>query len=148
MHEVAIMGIDPGNETGLVVWQGDTWTDHYSVPAADAVFTAWDFMIRMHDRIVVCCEHFSITERTLRATRQPDALHVTGAVRFYAERLHIPFINSYKPAETMRLITDDLLRRFGLWIGTGHTRDALRQVLFHIATTDRPQFERLYRAAR
>lgn len=148
-----ILGIDPGQMTGLAWWDVEAQAVYVSAqqPAYQAVLNVWEWLEHHRDSAVpqeyevvqVACEKYVIGPRTLQATRQYDALHVAGAVRFKCQELGVLY-TEYPPSESKRLVTDERLQRLGLWQpGRGHVHDATRQVLTHLAREHPTRFQGL-----
>lgn len=133
-----ILGVDPGQTTGLAWWDEHSQRLEATAqqPAQHAVVTLWRWLEEhVGEAVEVACERFQIGPRTLQASRQYDALHVAGAVRFKCGQLGVPYVE-YPPATSKRLAHDDRLHLLGLWKpGQGHANDASRQVVTHLAST-------------
>lgn len=147
-----IVGVDPGGTTGLAWWNEVTHRLETTAqqPAQHAVVTLWAWLEKYApgQSVEVACERFQIGPRTLQASRQYDALHVAGAVRFKCGQLGVPYFE-YPPATSKRLATDDRLHQLGLYQpGRGHANDATRQVVAHLAATRQRLFEQLVLDAR
>lgn len=140
-----IIGVDPGGTTGLAWWnEKDGQLTTAEQPATSAVMTVWTWLEDHRDEPVeVAVERYQIGPRTLQASRQYDALHVAGAVRFKCAQFGVPH-REYPPATSKRLATDERLQLLGLYRpGRGHANDATRQVVAHLATTRQRLFEQL-----
>lgn len=146
-----IVGVDPGQTTGLAWWDDMAQRLEATAqqPAQHAVVTLWTWLEEHRDvACEVACERYQIGPRTLQASRQYDALHVAGAVRFKCGQLGVPY-HEYPPATSKRLAHDDRLHLLGLWRpGHGHANDAARQVVTHLATTRHRVLEQLLLDAR
>lgn len=145
-----IIGVDPGGTTGLFnllvfdngdVLIGDGQVDTLLRP--EMAVKTWLIAGlecgvpagRMH----VAIEKYVITKRTVKLTRQPDAIEVTGAVKSVA-RDYDAHVWEYTPAKSKKFASDDLLDRVG-WMPKGgrkrrHARDAARQVWSCLADVD------------
>lgn len=139
-----IVGVDPGQVTGVAWW--DTETEAFTVtaqsPADGAVINLWLWLERF-DRegheVEVACEQFVIGPRTLRATRQYDALHVAGALKFKCTQFSVPY-HEYRASDTKRLVNDQVLRQCGGYTSSDHVNDAERVALTHLANVLPKQF--------
>lgn len=133
-----IVGVDTGNTTGISWWDDlhQRLEATAQQPAAEAVFTLWAWLEEhASEPVEVALEWFDLTQQTVRATRQYDALHVAGAVRFKCLQLGVPYY-TYSRSNAKRFATDVKLQRLGLYRrGQGHANDATRQVLTHLAST-------------
>lgn len=143
-----ILGIDPGQTTGLAWWNVED--SRFSIwaqqTALTAVLTVWDWL-ESYQRdgvpVEVACERYVISQRTLRASRQYDALYVSGSAWGKCGQLDLPYFE-YPSSETKRQITDDRLQRLDTWQpGQGHVHDAMRVALTHLARTRPVEFQRL-----
>ena len=82
---------------------------------------------------VVVAERYTISQRTLRLSRQPDALYVIGGLVFLSQ-LHDKPMLLQNPSDAMLAFSDDVLRAMGAfsWVRGPHTRDALRHGLLYL----------------
>lgn len=141
-----IMGVDPGGTTGIVVidvpWDEkryetspDTYVADYQIEAqwgqTDASVGRQMFkLICQHSPELIVVEKFIITQRTVRFTRQPDALWIIGGVRFIADILSIPV--HMQPASLAKTTWDATRLKESGWakvVKQKHARDALRHAL-------------------
>lgn len=142
-----IVGVDPGGTTGLSWWDEATQRLEATAQqsAQHAVSTLWAWLEEHAPQlsVEVACERFQIGPRTLQASRQYDALHVAGAVRFKCGQLGVPYCE-YPPATSKRLATNERLQLLRLYRpGQGHANDATRQVIAHLVSTRPRVFEQL-----
>lgn len=140
------MGVDPGGTTGVVIvdvpWDDKRYTPDVSTFVADAQLPAtWGDgptsigpeMRRVIDHEspdLLAIEQFTITQRTVRHTRQPDALWIIGGLRFLADIEGIPV--HMQPASLAKTTWDnDRLKETGWYevVKRKHARDALRHAL-------------------
>jgi Holliday junction resolvasome RuvABC endonuclease subunit len=147
-----IMGFDPGGTTGVAAIDVD-WDEtrfepdpskahvmNTQLPAVwgtglGAIGTQISDLIDKYQPDLIVIENFIITQRTLRYTRQPDALHIIGGVRFLADLREIPVhIQTSSLAKTTwdsKRITSS---GWGKVVKNKHARDALRHALTACAT--------------
>lgn len=128
-----ILAVDPGGTTGWASWQDGevTWGQIRGGLLAVKPLVDWlaDRALehRAHDSHLII-ERYTIGERTVKFSRQSDALEITGLLRFEAQRHNIAEKRQL-PRDAMRMWTDERLRAFGWWArGEEHARDALRHL--------------------
>lgn len=112
------IGIDPGDSTGLAVIRGDGVRLHHeqgSPSILDDFILRFPFLLYPGQDVLVGCERFVITSETARHTAQPTALEVIGVVKQLC-RLNDWPLHLQQPANAKRLVTNDLLRKLGLWL--------------------------------
>lgn len=128
--------MDPGGTTGWALWDAEWETPDVSwgqvpgglLPALDVLADK----LKWQDTTLVI-ERYTIGERTVKFSRQSDALEITGALKVDAGRLGVPVVMQ-QPRDAKRLFTDDRLRQTGWWAkGEEHARDALRHLGFYCA---------------
>lgn len=151
-----VMGIDPGGTTGVVVIDVPNDENRYDpLPSShvmnDQIEAVWgesnESVARRLNRIIrdeqpdlIAIEQFTITQRTVRHTRQPDALWIIGGVRFLADISGIPV--HLQPSSLAKTTWDaDRLTKSG-WaavVKRKHARDALRHALTACVTWKPPK---------
>ena len=136
-----IIAVDPGGTTGMAL--GRHHEDEFKVVDARQ-FAPFDFCCwaevwlstetgPVDEDIRVACERFTITERTLKVSRQYDALEQIGVLRFLCQRYGRTF-EFQQPADVMRLFPDRWLKERGWYVpGQGHANDALRHLAYRAA---------------
>lgn len=125
-----VIGVDPGKQTGIAFWSEtkEEFLRFNAYTAVDAVHRLWDALdtyTRHQCSVTLVCERYTIQPRTLKNTRQYDALEVTGALRHKCSRLGIDFVQ-YGPSDAKHalILIEHLLPR-----GTStHAKDAACQV--------------------
>ena len=134
--EVAIVGIDPGPEPGVVV----LWCSDGAVVHADTHADPWvtlrnlQWNSGMPELLVwVAIEQTIVGRGTARKTRAGSMETITQAEALRdAVRAHgLPL--QFLPADRVKpIVTDARLRRFGVWgmLSTHHQRDAARHAVF------------------
>jgi hypothetical protein len=137
------VGVDPGTSVGLAgidVRGTRLFAEQLPRDRAVQVLTVWlvEFTELAYD-VFVACERYVITQRTARLTRQPAALEVTGEVRGLALQLGHEFLQ-YPPSTSKRMVSNDRLRRVGLWTPRppdapdgNDVNDAMRQAVTALA---------------
>lgn len=96
-------------------------------------------------KTVIVIEKFVMNSKI---TQSPWSLEVTGLVRYFAEKNHLP-VYSQTVSQAKKLITDAVLKRAGLYTpGFGHVRDSVRHGLFHLVTREKVLRECLLKPAR
>ena len=127
-----LVAVDPGKMTGIAELdqEGHFWSEEEPT---------WLAVEYLHDQLrrfggssvaLLVCEAYVISARTLKATRQYEALESIGALRYLAGRADVPF-KLVTPAASKRLATDDKLRHLGWYDPSrgGHKNDAARVLL-------------------
>lgn len=141
-----ILGIDPGGTTGVVIidvlWDEDRYVPDPSAHVMDdQIEASWgsdnDSVARKLHRIIrdyqpdlIVIEQFTITQRTVRHSRQPDALWIIGGVRFLADISGIPV--HLQPSSLAKTTWDAARLNDSGWakvVKQKHARDALRHAL-------------------
>lgn len=141
--EPIIIGIDPGLMTGMSTWIGGLELEStVQWDAKTVVAHVWHTIeaFGLRRSIHVVCERYDITPQTARMSRQYDALHVIGALRFKCEifndrtNTNVVFVQ-YGRSDAKKFASDDRLRSVG-WHrpGNDHANDASRQVMMHLGT--------------
>lgn len=144
MSPRTVIAVDPGLATGIAVVSrsdDDVLVLEYSgeLPPLDAAERFRELLgIRFPESEVVV-ERFTITSATAKNSQAPWSLKVIGALEWIAwdtagldpEREFV----LQGPAEAKRLVTNEMLRRFGLWHrgGEGHANDAIRHAVYRYA---------------
>lgn len=124
-----LIGIDPGETTGIVTLPVGEWP-----PGFIQCSSAWVLPILnglTTDTVpVLCIERFAVSHRTTRSIRQ-DAGQLTRQlihnIKSSFSELHII---ERSAAEVKPWATDERLRAAGLWTPMRHARDAARHALF------------------
>lgn len=161
-----IIGVDPGGTTGIfsvIIFdhetkRGGVLIDKSQVTAhpvrglhlvspsgfIDSLLIIMKDCGIPEDRLHVAIEKYTITRRTMKLTRQHDALEVTGAVKDVA-RSHGAHTWEFTPAKAKRFATDELLERVDWMPARGksqrHARDAARVAWSCLAEVNFPMWE-------
>lgn len=132
-----VLAVDPGGTTGWATWE-DGEVRWGQIPgglfgAVEALIRP-DWTVGFAERVDVCViEKYTIGARTVKYSRQSDALEITGVLKALSAAGRTEWLYQ-QPAEAKRLFTDERLREFGWWAkGEEHARDALRHLGFYLA---------------
>jgi hypothetical protein len=126
---VRTLGIDPGGTTGFCLIEDSMVVDDAEIEFDDLLTDEYmDEFIYRSNRVAI--ERFFLTARSVKLSRQPEALYVTGIAMYLASRLRIP-VTLQSAADAKSAFTNEHLREMGLFRAvTGpHARDALRHAL-------------------
>ena len=88
------------------------------------------------DRLTIVSERFTISERTIRASRDGvhDALDTIGVLRYMSRRHTGKEVKFQQPDAVMALLTDEKLKAKGWYKpGQDHANDALRHMGWALA---------------
>lgn len=125
-----IIGVDPGDTTGVCVWQ-----DMQSPVFGQLLpFQVVPFIRGYADGdMLVVCETFVIGRNTGKKKISPHVTDVIGRVVGLCEDLDVRF-RRQTASEAKTFATNDLLKKVG-WFNTGmgHAMDAARHVLLALA---------------
>lgn len=146
-----VVGVDPGKQTGIAffAWRPrsdikDSLFGSVALPAMEVA--SWIGWV-MDDTNVqhVFCEPYIFVQRTVKMTRQNDAIEVIGSVRNLCKERDVKFkLLQQNAAKKLGNIT--LLKQFG-WHCSGdpdnHTNDAASQVALGLATYFPGTFQKL-----
>lgn len=140
------IGCDPGLVTGLcsfTVLEDDTVScvEHYQLDhiGTGSYFEGCRALWKSEGNgdftnTVVVCESFIITAATGKKTQSPYSLETIGAVKYFVETSGLK-LNMVAPSAHKSLVTDDLLKRVGLYFpGSGHATDAARVAIYWALT--------------
>lgn len=135
-----IIGIDPGETTGLSYYVGSYGFLHsVELSAYSAVNQVWYCLQTADDDdITVVCERFDIDDSTHKKARQYEPLYVTGALLYKCMQHGHKFVQ-YGRADAKNFGTDRKLKVMGMWMDTpdGHANDSSRQIVLHLAKIGR-----------
>jgi hypothetical protein len=126
---VRILAVDPGGTTGWASWN-DGVVEWGQIPGG--VMGARSRLVELVGYVdVLLIERYTIGERTVKFSRQSDALEITGGLKW---TLGVGDLVMQQPRDAKRLFTDERLRSLGWWArGEEHARDALRHLGFYLA---------------
>lgn len=140
-----ILGIDPGNVTGVANWcigQGGTPASE-EVPADEMGEWLSDFLKAAPAGAVrVFAERYTMTPGI--KTAQPAALEVMGVVKHECRQNWAP-LEWVQPSTSKHMGADSVLRKIGWYRKTkdGHANDAMRLIIFGLARTDPDEYSRI-----
>jgi hypothetical protein len=153
---VRVLGIDPGGTTGVVVIDVPNDENRFAPgpethvmndqieavwgPESESVARKLRRIIQDEQPDLIAIEQFTITQRTVRHTRQPDALWIIGGVRFLADISGIPV--HLQPSSLAKTTWDATRLTETGWaavVKRKHARDALRHALTACVTWKPPR---------
>lgn len=123
-----VIGVDPGDGVGVATLFGDYFTSR----AYDDPWIAVTVIEGMLDAVpdaVVACERYAMVQHNRPMTAQPEALEVTGALRYVCMRRVVRFIQ-FSPGDAARPGSPTNLRRLGWYRASryDHANRAAAQV--------------------
>ena len=127
-----VLGIDPGGTTGaaVVVAPGIVARPADLVYAQEFEFEA--FLDALHEIIglaeLVAVERYTIGPRTIKFSRQPQALYAIGAIMAECRKSRVEMVLQ-NPADAKSAFSDGTLKLFGMHSPSPHVRDATRHAL-------------------
>ena len=133
------LAVDPGNTVG---WAYAMLGSHWSRTAVTSGQTASDDFLDwltgstmfLDQSCIWLVESFTVTAMTARLSQQPVPMEVIGVLRYLARRSGV-HLELQTPAAAKRFVSDDQLRKIGLWQpGKDHARDAIRHLVLGIVT--------------
>ena len=143
MAPLRILAVDPGGNTGWAAWEdGEVrWgqipggllgaAGHLTDREGGVCTIPHPALTVVTDVVVI--ERYTIGERTVKFSRQSDALEITGHLRAMADAAPQKVVLQ-QPRDAMRMFTDERLKAFGWWArGEEHARDALRHLGLYLA---------------
>lgn len=136
-----VIGVDPGTNTGLVVWDNvnravtlqhvDTPVNTLHAFSSLVQNIAWKGL-----RPTIVVERFDFSADTLRKRDGvDDVVNILGMLWAFATVNEIP-LHKVARADSKNFVKDEALKSRSLWLGSRHTRDALRVVFTWLAQTD------------
>ena len=129
---IAVLGVDPGNTTGLALLSIEAHTPELARVAAEdfetTVSVIRDFVVTSTTGVAV--ERYTVGPQTLRKTRQPTAMWVIGVVMAVCQWAGVP-CELQAPSDAKMAFRDERLHSLGLWTSSPHTRDATRHALLY-----------------
>lgn len=150
-----VVGVDPGESTGLAVVRGDGFRVHVQQGSPSVVLddftTRFPFLTQRGYDVLVGCERYVVTAETARRSAQPVPLQVVGVVAQLARLNGWPFYLQ-SPSDVKTLVDNAFLRRAGLWAtprdverrDADDANDALRHALAALAHHRASLFERIF----
>lgn len=143
MHsdKLIVIGVDPGKLTGVATFWGDELRGQYEMPANRVGSWIEEYcsgLIRYNDGaprqyFLFAVERYQIGATTVKKTRQPDAMFVTGAVQSVADRFHGAF-TLQNASDAKKIGKPSSLIRMPGYVHYGdHRQDACSQVYMALA---------------
>lgn len=146
--QYVLIGIDPGQMTGVFVYFEDGMRDIVQYPRDEIVPHAADSLKRWAewygpDNIHIAIERYIITPKTAKLSQQPDALEVTGAVKAIAQMHGITHVQQFMKSN-LRFASDATLYSAG-WgrPNMRHATDAARQAFALLKEVDYPVWSKI-----
>ena len=135
-----VLAVDPGLATGIARWWpivdpvgGALVQFESSIVQRDEVFDVLNRLVPQFD--VVVFETFTVTAKTLKLSRQYDALEIIGVIKFLCWRDDKPW-HGQSP-NVKDFAKNPRLKQLGWYKpGEGHDNDAARHLLVYIAEHD------------
>jgi hypothetical protein len=145
-----LVGVDPGNVTGIAVWWDPDFYDSsergrdVDVAEVEDSTKVTAVIRRMLDGERPNLILYELFRQNARKTHQPAAAEVSGAVRALAAELHVRCV-AQSPSPAKKIGTTELLKRLGWWTPSrdDHGNSACRHVLLGMATYMPVRFARL-----
>lgn len=143
-----VIGVDPGDSTGIGGLRDGKLVAAFQGPARDAVIIIETVLERYpHDDVTIACERFTERGRTAK-THQPVAQQVCGVIEAVAIRYAVHLIWQ-GPADAWAMADNTMLRRLGLFrslrdVQQSDANDvnmALRHALLCLATRHAATFD-------
>jgi len=136
-----IWSFDPGQTTGyahLSIHDGEVGVfscgeaDHNGI--GNLLFENPSLKAAMVKKEIETVFLVELYKMNTKITPSPWSLETTGLIRYFANRYQIPVLQ-YTPSQAKNLITNDVIKRAGLYeTGKGHAMDAVRHALFYLTT--------------
>lgn len=122
-----VLGIDPGGTTGVALLE----VSPLGIVVAEElspvdVLESLRSLVQQAD--LVSIERYTISTRTLKLTRQLDALYIIGMTTLICHEEHV-VLELEMPVNAKNAFPDDVLKLYGVTHKSKHVRDALRHAL-------------------
>jgi len=123
-----IFGVDPGQATGLAWMLDDDFMSVDTTPLEACDKISRMLRLRGDRSAVVAVERYNITQRTVKLSRQYDALEIIGVCRWLAHAHRATFVLQ-GASDAQRCGNREVLRTLGWWSpGGDHRNKAAAQV--------------------
>jgi len=142
MH--AVLAIDPGKMTGVVLleWDGTDNLPQQKLSVevdeinfyttVDIAMTGW----KNYESFAVVCERFTITAQTVRNSQAPYSLEQIGVLKHTCRMWEYKSenIKFQAPVDAKTMFPNDRIKKVGIWHkgGEGHALDATRHALLYL----------------
>lgn len=138
-----VIGVDPGTTTGVVVWDRTTNSvveETYGDPEFTLEFISElprNILFNGEEHPILIAERFDLSADTLRKSREgiDDAIKVLGMCWAFSLLLRMEF-HRIGRSNSKNFVSDEALKKRGLWLNSRHTRDALRVAVTWLAEND------------
>jgi hypothetical protein len=139
---VIITAVDPGGTTGVCLYGTDKPLEPELLELPNGVMGVSDWW--RNDRPLcadaIVMESFRLDGRTEKPDLSPVEIIGWAKVKFSAQKFGGQYIYFQTPAQAKSIITNDVLKRAGLYpkrgnVKGGHGIDALRHALYYLAVT-------------
>lgn len=125
-----ILAVDPGNDSGIVYVEWDGHRDPELLDFAQVLYEEmphWmDLCLRSNVVDLIVYERFQISARTIKHSRQPDALYNIGGILYLAKLHDIP-TREQNSSDAKDAYPDERIASYG--IKGRHAKDAMRHAL-------------------
>lgn len=131
-HSQNILAIDPGWKTGVAI---KNLNDHITTTSVVPRQGIFEFLDRhLIQGCLVLYEDFILRPGMQFRTRQYDALHIIGAIKFVCHTRKLQCVAQCVSA--VKFVIDDArLKRENFWDGlSSHERDAVRHLIYYLNT--------------
>jgi hypothetical protein len=134
---MTVVALDPGGTTGVAILdEPQIHRDQVDTSSPNALRDIWD-ILNMTDPEDIVMERFQFRYGGGRSKVVLTPVEVIGVVKLYCAMKDIALYEQ-TPAQAKKLITDDKIRKLGLWVpGQPHAMDATRHLLYHLIVTRR-----------
>ncbi len=142
--EGTVIGVDPGTTTGVVIWDNLNRCVHQEFAGSpeDALLLVSTYtahvVLEHSEEVTLVAERFDLSADTLRkntGTNIDDVINVLGSL-WYVSRAFSVKLHKIGRSDSKHFAADHRLKHHGLWLGSRHTRDALRVVMTYLAKED------------
>lgn len=127
-----LLAVDPGLMTGLATWSPDAPAPvAFELPLENMYEYVRDTLVNGFITYDIVCEAYTISERTLKSSRQAWSLELIGLLKWAAwHRGHTFKLQQASSAK--RFADNPRLKSVGWYIpGRDHANDALRHLFLH-----------------
>lgn len=140
---MSIVALDPGGTTGVAISYQDSgrhqMVDQFQIDTTTPAGLR-DLYDTLRRRVAaeIVMERFQFRYGGGRSKVVLTPVEVIGVVKLYAVQNDIKELYEQTPSQAKNLITDDKIRKVGLWVpGQPHAMDATRHLLYHLIVTRR-----------
>lgn len=143
MRNARVIGVDPGKAVGLAVLEPNDRFTAVELTYEQAEDRLWE-LLRVQVPTVIGMERFTFTSRSVKMTRQYDALYLIGMARFATRLLGGRFLLQ-GASDAWEAGGPDVIRTLGWWQrgAADHVHRACSQVILALQTADHRRLVRL-----